>query len=235
MRSKIILPLVAILFLLLTLPVQSEVSTEQMTKIRNASDVLRNALAGPEGGIPKEVVDTAQGIAVIPGIVKGAFIAGGRYGDGVLTVRADKDNWSSPAFISLTGASLGAQVGAEVSDLILVFNTKKGIDALEDGKLDLGADIALVAGPLGGKGEWTGDVTPGADVYAYSRNERGLFAGFSLTGSVVQFDDSANASFYGKAGITPEMIFARGPVTAPMATNEFTCLVAKTTGTKPTC
>jgi lipid-binding SYLF domain-containing protein len=229
------LPIMAVLFVLLALPVHADVSSEQRAKIENASTVLRNALAKPEGGIPMEIIDNSQGVAVIPGVVRGAFIAGGRYGDGILVARMEKDTWSSPAFISLTGASLGAQAGIEVSDLILVFNTRKGVDALKDGELKLGADIALVAGPVGGRGDWKGDVTRDVDVYAYSRNERGLFAGVSLKGSVVQFDDSANASYYGKPGITPEMIFARDQTNESLAKNEFTCLVAKTTGAKPTC
>lgn len=235
MRSRILTPIVAILFLALAIPVKAEIFTEQQEKIENASSVLRDVLARADETIPKEFLDNAQGVAVIPGLVKGAFVVGGRYGDGVLVVRTNNNTWSSPAFISLTGASLGAQAGLEVSDLILVFNTRRGIDALKDGKLNLGADISLVAGPIGGKGEWHGDVTANVDVYAYSRNERGLFAGVSLTGSVMQFDDSANASYYGRAGITPEMIFARGPLTASMARNEFTCFVARATGASPTC
>ncbi len=235
MRSKIIPPVAAVLFLLLAIPVQAEVSAEQRAKIENASSVFRNALDVSEGGIPKEVFKRAQGVAVIPGLVKGAFVAGGRYGDGVLVVKMDKDTWSSPAFISLTGASLGAQAGVEVSDLILVFNNQKAVNAMKDGKLEFGADAALVAGPMGGKGEWSGDAQADADVYAYTRNARGIFAGVSLRGSVMQFDDSANASFYGKEEMSPEMIFARGPETQAMAKNEFTCAVAKTTGGSPTC
>ncbi|MEM5785975.1 MAG: lipid-binding SYLF domain-containing protein [Syntrophobacteraceae bacterium] len=233
-RSKIVLPIVALFFLALALPVQADLAAEQRAKIENASVVLRNALDRPER-IPKEIIENAYGVAVIPGVVKAAFLAGGRYGDGVLVVRTDKDSWSSPAFVSITGASVGAQAGVEVSDLILVFNTEKAVDALEDGKINLGADIALVAGPLGGKGEWKGDVTPNVDVYAYSKNERGAFAGISLTGSIVQFDDSANASYYGREGITPVMVFAIVPETEPKVKNDFTCILAKITGAKPTC
>jgi lipid-binding SYLF domain-containing protein len=233
MKSKIIVPLIAVLFLVLTLPVRADAPAEHKAGIEKASDVLRHSMA--DGGIPKEILDKAQGMAVIPGVVKGAFIAGGRYGDGVMVTRMAKGAWSSPAFVSIVGASIGAQVGVEVSDLILVFNTRKGADALKDGKVEFGADVALVAGPVGGKGEWEGNINPNVDVYAYSKNERGLFAGISLKGTVMQFDDSANASFYGKSGITPEAIFASAPVTAPMQKNEFTCLVAKATGGGPTC
>ncbi len=234
MRSTKIIPLMAVLFFALALPVQAEVSADQRSKIDKASDVLENALARTEGGIPKEVINQAQGVAVIPDVVKGAFLVGGRYGEGLLVVRTDKDSWSGPAFISLTGASLGAQAGAEVSDLVLVFNSQKGVDALRNGKLSLGGDIAVLAGPVGGKADLQETLRPDADVFAYSRSE-GVFAGLSIKGSVIQFDDDANAMFYGKESVKPETIFAGGQANASMKRNEFTCLVARVTNSSPTC
>jgi lipid-binding SYLF domain-containing protein len=138
--------------------------------------------------------------------------------------------WSNPIFISLTGGSWGFQAGAQSSDIILVFTTKKGIEGIAGGKLTLGADASVATGPVGRQGSAATDMTFSAEIYSYART-RGLFGGVALDGSVISIDRSANASFYHKPGVAASEIFA-GQAPAPPATAQrFLERLAQATGT----
>jgi lipid-binding SYLF domain-containing protein len=164
-------------------------------RLRSANEVLHQISEIPENAIPPELLADAYGIAVIPGVIKAGFVVGGRWGKGVIAVRQDR-GWSNPAFITLAGGSIGWQIGAQSTDIILVFKTRRGVENLASGKVTLGADAAIAAGPVGRQASAATDAQLKAEIYSYSRS-RGLFAGIALEGAVLQPDDDANAAAYG--------------------------------------
>lgn len=183
-------------------------------KVESAAVVLEEIMKIPETGIPPSLLHNASGIAIVPGLIKVGFVVGGRYGTGVLAIREKGGGWSNPVFVSLAGGSLGWQIGAESTDVILVFKTGKSIDGIMKGKYTLGADAAVAAGPVGRRAEAATDERLQAEIYSYSRS-RGLFAGVSLEGSALQIDDEANAAYYGKAEIRPADILSGKDLKAP--------------------
>ena len=195
-------------------------ATQEEKRVADASDVLDQLSRIPERSIPPTLLSRAYAVAVIPGVVRAAFGLGARRGKGILVVRQDDNSWSNPAFITLTGGSVGWQVGADSTDVILVFKTRKGVDGIANGKLTLGANASVAAGPVGRSTAAATDIVFKAEVYSYSRS-RGLFAGIALEGAGVTMDRKANASFYGSTSMTPEAIFASSPNIAPDVANTF--------------
>jgi lipid-binding SYLF domain-containing protein len=179
-------------------------------RAQEAADVIKEAMGIPETGIPQELMSRARGIAVIPHMVKGAFGIGGRYGKGLVSQRLSNGRWSTPAFVEIGGGSFGLQLGVEATDLILVFTNDSGLDSLIKGKLKLGADASVAAGPVGRKAEVGTDVLLKSPIFAYSRS-KGLFAGISLDGSVLSIDESANAKVYGKT-VDARDVLLRGKI-----------------------
>ncbi len=175
-------------------------------KIASAVHVLEQIMTIPEKGIPPQLLENAQGVAVIPGVIKVGFVVGGRHGTGILMVRRPEGGWSAPSFISLTGGSIGWQIGAQSTDVILVFKNPRSIEGILKGKFTLGGDAAVAAGPVGRRVEGATDAQLQAEIYSYSRS-RGLFAGVSLEGSALQIKNEANAEYYGK-GVEAEEIFS---------------------------
>jgi lipid-binding SYLF domain-containing protein len=197
--------------------------SEEVKKAGEAAEVLKEVSAIPEKAIPPALLEGAYGVAVLPNVIKFGFIAGGRYGKGLLVVRKN-GNWSDPTFVTIAGGSVGYQIGAESTDIILVFKTKRGIEGVTKGKITLGADAAVAAGPVGRQAEASTDIELKAEIYSYSRS-RGLFAGVAIAGSSIEMDDKANASFYGRA-VTPDEIFS-GVVKAPPSAQVFKAELAK--------
>lgn len=212
----------ASVFVLLSLisALPAAAATKQETKVSDATDVVDQFLRIPEQSIPPALLSRAYAIAVIPNVVKVGFGLGARRGKGVIVVRQDNDSWSNPAFVTLTGGSLGFQIGAQSTDIILVFKTRSVVDSVANGKLTLGADASVAAGPVGRHTSAATDGRFQAEVYSYSRS-RGLFAGISLEGSGITMDRKANAAFYGSSSITPEQIFASSGNAAPQTANTF--------------
>ncbi|TWT83664.1 hypothetical protein CA13_51310 [Planctomycetes bacterium CA13] len=172
---------------------QSALNEEQI--VQASSAILTATMATPGNRIPQAMLTNASGVAIIPNVVKGSFIVGARHGRGLLFVREADGIWHAPVFITLTGGNVGWQVGVQSSDIILVFKTPRSIQGLLSGKLTLGGDASAAAGPLGRQ---TGIATDGqlqAEIYTYSRS-RGLFAGVSLDGSMVQVDQFATSAYY---------------------------------------
>lgn len=166
-------------------------------KVQKSADVLQSVMKLPEKGIPPALLRDAKAVAIIPGVIKGAFMVGGRHGTGVLSVRNEDNSWSDPIFVSITGGSIGWQVGGTSTDLVLVFKALKDVDKLLQGKFTLGADAAVAAGPVGRKAEAATDVTLQSGILSYSRS-KGLFAGLSLEGAALLIDDAADAAYYGQ-------------------------------------
>jgi lipid-binding SYLF domain-containing protein len=185
-------------------------------KVKEATEVLRQVMAIPEDSMPPALLHDAHAIAIIPGVIKVGFVVGGRYGSGIMALRDDAGQWSNPCFITLTGGSIGWQAGAQSTDVILVFKSKRSIEGIMEGKFTLGADAAIAAGPVGRRAEAATDTQLKVEVYSYSRS-RGLFVGMSLEGAALQINEDANAAFYGMDGISPKEIFAGTDLKVPEA------------------
>lgn len=176
-------------------------------KVGEAAVVLRELATIPENGIPPKLLQQAYAIAVIPDVLKVGFIFGGRRGEGVVAVRTDSGRWSNPSFITLTGASVGFQIGASSTDLIIVFKNRAAVERITQGKVTLGADVGIAAGPVGREASASTDIRFESEAYSYSRS-RGLFAGVSAEGASLQIDDTSNADFYSDPNIGPNEIFS---------------------------
>lgn len=207
-----------VLALLTTMPANA--ATKEERRVSDATDVVDQLLRIPEQSIPPALLSRAYAVAVIPGVIKVGFGLGVRRGKGVLVVRQEDGSWSNPAFVTMTGGSFGFQIGAQSTDIILVFKTRKSVDGISNGKLTLGADASIAAGPVGRHTGIATDLTFKSEVFSYARS-RGLFAGVALEGAGVAMDRKSNAAFYGSASITPEQIFASSGNAAPLAANNF--------------
>lgn len=179
--------------------------SEEERRVEEAIQVFQEIAGLTEEGIPESVLRKAQGIAIIPGVVKAAYGVGGEFGRGVLLVQ-EKGVWSNPSFIKLAGGSLGWQIGIQRSDLVLVFKTRQSIEGIAEGKITLGADASVAAGPVGRGAQANTDLDMKAEIYAYSR-AKGLFIGISIKGAAIQIDSDANEKFYRDPGITANRIF----------------------------
>jgi lipid-binding SYLF domain-containing protein len=174
-------------------------------RARNAIRVLTDIQAIPESAIPDKLLDEAHAIVVVPDSLKIGLIFGGRRGQGLLSVKSADGTWSNPSFVSLTGGSVGLQVGVQSSDIVLVFRSDRGLESIVNGKFTLGADASVAAGPVGRNASTATDGEMKAEIWSWSR-ARGLFAGVALDGAVLSIDDAANEAVYGR-DTTPRMIF----------------------------
>lgn len=218
MRNRRIQTCLTVVVLLLALPAAA--ATKEEGRVADSADVLDQFLRIPEQSIPAALLSRAYAIAVVPNVVRIGFGLGARRGKGVLTIRQDDNSWSNPAFIALTGGSFGFQAGVQSTDVILVFKTRRGVDNIANGKLTLGADASIAAGPVGRSVEGATDIRFQAEIVSYSR-ARGIFAGVALAGSGVTMDRKANVAFYSSPSMTPENIFASSPNIAPDIANRF--------------
>jgi lipid-binding SYLF domain-containing protein len=168
-------------------PAEAVVESEQ---------VLNELMAIPARQIPRQLLAEAQGIAIIPNVIKIGFIGGARRGHGVVLVRDGEGEWSLPQFVTLTGGSVGFQAGIQGTDVVLVFTTRKGVEGLMQGKFTIGVDASASAGPVGRDAAVGTDATLRSEIYSYSRS-RGLFLGVALDGSALEIDHEAHAAYYG--------------------------------------
>jgi lipid-binding SYLF domain-containing protein len=192
---------------LVSAPVQAQ--ERELATLRSADETVDGLGTASFKGIPPSLMHDAQGVAVIPHVIKAGFIIGGRFGRGVVMARQPNGDWSNPVFISLAGGGVGWQVGVQSTDVLLVFKTREGVRRLLEGKdkVTLGADVGVAAGPVGRQAEASTDGQLKAEIYSYSRS-RGLFAGVSLEGSGLLVDTEANAAFYGLRGGRPAEVLA---------------------------
>ncbi|MET0533515.1 MAG: lipid-binding SYLF domain-containing protein, partial [Steroidobacter sp.] len=163
-------------------------------------------------------------VAVIPSVIKVGLGIGGRRGKGVLVIRKDTGAWSNPIFVNLTGGSFGFQVGVQSADVVLVFTSKQSIEGIVGGKVTLGADASVAAGPIGRQSSAATDIGLTAQVYSYSRAS-GLFAGVALDGSAITIDTASNEGFYKKGGILASEIIRADAPTAPVPADQFIAAV----------
>ena len=183
-------------------------TAREEARLIEASGVLEELFAQRDTAIPEKLMARAHAIAVIPNVVKVAAVVGGRRGSGAMVVRDANGKFSDPIMVSLTGGNVGWQIGVQSTDIVLVFTTAKGVEGIADGKLTLGADASVAAGPVGRAASAATDQNFSAEVYSYSRN-RGLFAGVALDGSILNIDSKSNKGLYGKNAPAADIIAGR--------------------------
>jgi len=196
-RRPVALALIAVLIGTATAAARPQ--SNEAARIREAATVFSEIMDAPDKAIPRSVLEKAEAIAVFPGTLKGGFIFGGHRGRGIISGHDRAAGaWSPPAFLTLTGASFGAQIGGEAVDLVLVVMNRRGLENLLRNQFKIGGDAAVAAGPLGRDAEASTDIQMRAEILSYSR-ARGLFAGVTLKGSSISQDRDANERFYGVA------------------------------------
>jgi SH3 domain-containing YSC84-like protein 1 len=169
---------------------------EDIARTQRAADVFREVVDTPDRGIPDHLLKSSKCIAIIPGDKKFAFVFGGNYGRGVASCRTEH-GWSAPIFLAVEGGSVGYQIGGSSTDLVLLFMNDHAFQSLLGDKFKLGADATVAAGPVGRDAAAGTDVRLDAEVLSYSRS-KGVFAGVSLDGTVVQADKSGDRAMYGE-------------------------------------
>ena len=200
-------------------------------RIEKAVQVLKEMVDLPAEGLPSSLLEKCHGIAIIPGVIKAAYGFGGQYGRGLIVIRNEDGTWSNPAFISLIGGSLGWQIGVQKADIILVFKTGKSIENIAAGKVTLGADISIAAGPVGRSAEASTDLDMEAEIYSYSKS-KGLFAGVSIKGASIQIDKEANQAFYDKLDISARDILYGNDIKAPPIVEDLKATLKKRTASR---
>ena len=198
-------------FLALFVGVASVQAQSLEVEIVNSSiDVLDDLTESSDRGIPRKMLQEAHAVAVFPHVIKAGFIIGGRHGRGLIIVRNPNNTWSNPAFLTITGGSIGFQAGAQSTDLVLVFRTRAGVNAILTGRdrIKLGANLSVAAGPVGREAGASTDLQLRAEIFSYSRN-RGLFAGAALEGAQLRNDWFANEAYYDNEVLAPIDIITR--------------------------
>ena len=176
---------------------------EETATVDYAVEVVKSFSEIPLSCIPPALLHDAKGVAVVPHVVKAGLLIDRRFGRGVVLLRQPDGSWSDPVFVTLDGAGFGLQAGIQSTDLVLVFKTKGSVDRILKGKLTLGSDVSVAAGPVGREAQAATDGTFISEIYSYSRS-RGLFVGASLEGVRLRVDGRANEEFYGIHGCRPE-------------------------------
>lgn len=180
--------------------------SDQADRIRQSSIVLDEIMGAPDRAVPRSVLDKAEAVAVFPSTLKAGLFLGGQRGRGIISVRdRSSHQWSSPAFLTLTGGSIGVQIGGQSVDVVLVVMNRLGLENLLQNQFKIGGEASATAGPVGRDAEASTDIQLRAQILSYSRS-RGLFAGISLKGSAVRQDRDANQSFYGSRFRTRDIV-----------------------------
>lgn len=191
--------------------------SDSTDRLRDAGAVLKEIMATPDKGIPEEVLDNAKCVVVVPNLVKGGFIVGGKHGRGVATCRT-ASGWSAPSFVSVGGGSWGLQIGVEGVDLVMVVMNDAGLQHLLSSKFQLSGEGSVAAGPVGRHASAGTDWKMNAELLTYSRS-KGVFAGLTLEGAVVEQDDDSTRAIYGK--LIPSRTILTGGVPAPSSSEPF--------------
>jgi len=189
------------------LPRQALAQQAETDRLAEAARVLEEVLTAPDKGVPQSIIEKAQAIVVIPSTVKGALVIGAQHGRGVMSAKSAA-GWSAPAFVTLTGGSLGMQIGGQATDIVLVVVNERGITNLAQNTFKIGGDASVAAGPVGREATASTDYKLQAQILSYSRS-RGLFAGVSLTGSTIRADREANERIYGIGYSTRNIVVER--------------------------
>ena len=213
-------PLAIAALLAVGMATAAHAGAQEDARSANAVRVLTDIQAIPESAIPDKLLDEARAIVVVPDTLKVGLVLGGRRGHGLMSVKNADGTWSNPVFVKLTGGSIGFQAGVQSADVVLVFRNDRSLESIVNGKVTLGADAGVAAGPVGRSAALATDGQLKAEIWSWSR-ARGLFAGVALDGAVLSIDDAANEAVYG-LDTTPRMIFeGRAPTTPSTAVVDF--------------
>lgn len=167
-------------------------------RLQAATEVISEIMSAPDKGIPQDLLDKAHCIVIVPGLKKGAFIVGGKYGRGFVSCRASgRRGWSAPGAVRVEGGSVGFQIGVSETDVILLVMNARGADKLLLSQFTLGGAGEVAAGPVGRSATAQTDALMRAEILSWSRS-RGVFAGISLQGATLRQDMDANQVLYGK-------------------------------------
>ncbi|HWA99129.1 MAG TPA: lipid-binding SYLF domain-containing protein [Pirellulales bacterium] len=194
--------------------------------VRSADQVLHEIMAVPAKRIPASLLNDAQGLVIVPGVVKIGFIGGIRRGRGVVLVRDQEGQWCLPQFVTLTGGSVGWQAGIQSTDVVLVFRNARGAQRLLSGKFTIGTDASIAAGPVGRSAEAGTDARLQAEILSWSRS-RGIFAGVALDGSAIEVDPGAYAYYYGVAPMQPPLHVPASAIQLLQDVNVFSGTIAQ--------
>ena len=198
----------------------SEDSAKQGQKLTEATAVYHELISSPDRGVPKELLEGCKCVAVLPGVLKAAIGYGARHGSGVISCRT-ATGWSAPGFVNISGGSVGLQLGAESTDLVLFFMNDNAAHTLVNGsKFTLGGKASVAAGPFGRSGEAATNLDLKAQIYSYARS-KGLFAGVSLEGARLAPNPADNASYYGRGVTYKQLLFGSGTPTMPAEADAF--------------
>lgn len=201
---------------------EGAVATDRLV---DAADMMTDIMSAPDKGIPQDLLEKAQCIVVVPGVKKGAFIVGAKYGKGFMLCRKESGvGWSAPAAIRVEGGSFGFQIGVSDTDVVMLVMNKSGVQKLLQSKFTLGADASVAGGPVGRDSSAETDAQMHAELLTWSRS-RGAFAGISLQGATLRPDDDWNKEMYGKAMANRDIVM--GSVAPPPASAKLLALLNK--------
>lgn len=212
MKSFRITGLIALLTCFIILTSARPFDEKGIEKIHSATNVLKE-FGKMKESIPRQLLEEYEGVVIIPKLINAGLGIGGKRGHGVAMVKLPNGKWSDPVFVTMTGGSIGFQIGVQSVDLVLVFRHKGVLTKVKNGDFTIGGDVSAAAGPVGRSSSAITDYKLEAEVYSYSRS-RGLFAGVSVNGSNLAINKSANAEFYGSNETSAE-IFERSTSTEP--------------------
>ena len=202
---------------------------EASERAAHAANVLEDIMATKDRSIPQDLLNKAECAIVVPGMKKGAFIVGAKYGRGFVSCRKGNTGWSAPAGVRVEGGSFGLQIGGSETDVVMLVLNKRGMEKLLTSKFTLGADASVAAGPVGRTTAAETDALMRAEILSWSRS-RGVFAGVSLKGSTMRPDEEANQQLYGKEIANREVL--TGEVSTPAGGTKLVSLLNKFSGRK---
>ena len=199
------------LLLMTAAALEGKEKAEPLQRLDEAAAVLQEIMATPDRSIPQDLLDKAQCIVIVPGLKKGAFILGGKYGKGYISCRKKGVGWSAPGTVRVEGGSVGFQIGGSESDVIMLVMNERGVNKLLASKFTLGGEGAVAAGPVGREATAQTDALMHAEILSWSRSQ-GLFAGVSLQGATLRQDLSDNSVIYGRKITNREIVDSSMPV-----------------------
>ena len=199
--------IVSVASLALALPALASDRDDDIGRVQKATQVFQEIMRTPDKGIPQDLLENAKCVAIIPGEEKAAFIFGGNYGKGLATCRTE-NGWSAPMFVAVGGGSVGFQIGASFTDVVLLFMNDHALQSLLSDKFKTGADVTVAAGPVGRQVSASTDAKLNAEILSYSRS-KGVFAGASVDGAVVQADHSGDKAMYGSDVTHQELLHGK--------------------------
>jgi lipid-binding SYLF domain-containing protein len=186
---------------------------DEVKRLKRATQVFTEIMRTPDKGIPEDLLDRAECVAIVPGLKKGGLGIGGRYGKGIAMCRRPNRQWSAPSFLTVEGGSFGLQIGFQQIDLVMLIMNREGMEKLVGDKFTIGADASAAAGPVGRQASAETNIRMDAQILTYSR-AKGLFAGITVNGAVVKRDKDDNRYFYRKE-IDARQILFEGTVPMP--------------------